>query len=142
MGKQQDNSDNKSVDENDKVITKLIAFTYETSHLNELEIYFESKSLEEKSDGKCTMNKKQKRKKNLNENVKFQTFSLPRWFSNDSTLSGLAVHSYIFYMNFKDSNMLDKKYQIVQKFDRGKITGGVGNYYSDSLILSKRKSFY
>ena len=134
MSKKEDNSDNESDDEGDEVITKLIAFTYETSYLNELEIYFEPVISEKSADKQKKKKKKKKRK--TDENLKFKTFLLPRWLSNDSPFSRLASDSYIFY-NFNDVEKVYEKYQIVQKCNRGLISGT--SYYNSNLLAVSNK---
>jgi hypothetical protein len=134
MSKTEDISEHEIADKNNKIINKFIAFTYRTSDLAELEIYFEPELTENSPNVKC--NKNNKGEKNLNANNKFETFSLPRWFSKTSVFSSVEfASSYIFFINIKDVNMLDVRYHLVQKCDR-KLKGGVGKYYSNLFELN------
>jgi hypothetical protein len=130
MSKTEDISEHESADKNNKIINKLIAFTYRRTDLAKLEIYFEPEFTENSSNVKC--NKNNKKKTNLNANKKFETFNLPRWFSNTSVFSSVEfASSCIFYMNIKDVNMLDVRYHLVQECDRKSYKGGFGKYYSN-----------
>jgi hypothetical protein len=93
MGESEDISEDESADKDDKIIDKLIVFTYDISKLNEVEIYFEHKLKEDRSDGKG--NKKKKRKAILDKNYKFETFSLPSWLSNTSVFFQRSICKFL-----------------------------------------------
>ena len=136
MSKQEDSeSDNEGDDR------KIIAFTYETANFDELEIIFEpQQSNNDGSSVKKKKKKKKKKKENLNDSLRFTSFRLPRWFSEDSPFSRLATNLCIFYTDFTDTDGLDLNYQIIQKCNRR--ISGTAFYYSDILkIRNKNDEF-